>query len=246
MSEGSERARQRLGQLVLARRKELGLSVREAARRAGVMRPTWTGLEQGSRRTADYNFAAMERTLDWRPGSFESVLGGGEPTPAGPPAADPDASPVGPPTTAHPPDKRRYDPPDRDTPDPDTPTKKPGAVPPVGAPAAHSAVRWSDIVDVLDTHLGGIGQATAVDGTQRLWGAEQITALARRLRPQQVSRGGVVMVGWSDVVSALEAAIAAIRQDTSMSSEARLWGVEMVVDVAGELRAAQRVFQPVD
>src|SRR4051812_29635712 len=92
MSDGSEHNRLRLGHLVLARRKELGLSIREAARRAGVMRPTWTGLELGVRRTADYNFAAMERTLEWGAGSIETVLGGGEPTalpaaPVGPPAA---------------------------------------------------------------------------------------------------------------------------------------------------------------
>src|SRR4051812_47117974 len=51
MAESDERGRERLGRRVVSRRKELGLSLREAARRAKVMRATWTGLEQGSRRT---------------------------------------------------------------------------------------------------------------------------------------------------------------------------------------------------
>src|SRR4051794_1358785 len=95
MAEGSDEARQRLGELVLARRQELGLSLREAARRAGIMRPTWTGMEHGSRRTAAYNFAAIERALDWRPGSIEAVLAGGQPHTSRSPTSSTEASAPG-------------------------------------------------------------------------------------------------------------------------------------------------------
>jgi hypothetical protein len=215
MSDGSERNRLRLGHLVLARRKELGLSIREAARRAGVMRPTWTGLEQGVRRTADYNFAAMERTLSWGPGSIESVLGGGDPAvlavTLASQVARSDAA-VG-----------------RGEDDPAPSDLTEGTV-----------VAWSDIVRILDAKLGAIGQAAAAAGMQRLWGAEQITSLARRLRPGQIASSQVTAVGWPDVVTALEATIAGIHQDAGMSSEVRLWGVEIVVDVAAELKAARQ------
>src|SRR3954465_11144187 len=73
MAEGSDEARQRLGELVLARRQELSVSLREAARRAGIMRPTWTGMEHGSRRTAAPDCAAIERALDWRSTGREAV-----------------------------------------------------------------------------------------------------------------------------------------------------------------------------
>src|SRR3954453_21941659 len=95
MAEGSDQARQRLGELVLARRHELGLSLREAARRAGIMRPTWTGMEHGSRRTAAYNFAAIERALDWRSGSIEAVLAGGQPHTSLAPTSSTEASAAG-------------------------------------------------------------------------------------------------------------------------------------------------------
>jgi hypothetical protein len=215
MSEGSERDRRRLGQLVLARRKELGLSIREAARRASVMRPTWTGLEQGTRRTADYNFAAMERTLEWGPGSIESILSGGDAVSIGalpgPRAAETATAPA------------------------DRP-----AAGPVDQPTDGTAVLWTDIVRVLDAQLGAIGRAASAGGTQRLWGAEQITALARRLRPGRVPAVGGMVVPWPDVVVALEATIAGIHADTGMTSEARLWGIEVIVDVAAELKTARR------
>jgi hypothetical protein len=228
MSDGSERNRQRLGLLVVARRKELGLSIREAARRAGVMRPTWTGLEEGSRRTADYNFAAMERTLSWGPGSIEAVLSGGEPTAIdseGAPGLVREAAAV---------------------------TNGQDSAAP-SDPGEDSVVAWSDIVRVLDGQLGAIGHAATAAGMRRLWGAEQITSLTRRLRPRQVvgqlagqaasdqaASGPVAVVAWADVVSALEATIAAIQQDSGMTSEVRLWGVEIIVDVAAELKVVRQ------
>jgi transcriptional regulator with XRE-family HTH domain len=255
MSDGSERNRLSLGQLVLARRKELGLSIREAARRAGVMRPTWTGLEQGSRRTADYNFAAMERTLGWAAGSIESVLDGGEPTPVeepvdglAPGGADRDPAELGTGGRASRGRGRGNDNGDGDGAEHGTgvtggpaPDEGGTGTGPGGAdPGAGAVVPWADIVRVLDGQLGAIGQAAAAAGMQRLWGAEQITSLARRLRPRQMASGLVAVVAWTDVVTALEATIAAIHSDAGMSSEVRLWGVEIVVDVAAELKVVRQ------
>jgi hypothetical protein len=170
----------------------------------------------------------MERTLGWRTGSIESVLAGGDPvvSPDGP-ATRNDRAPTG------------------DAPASDAPTGPGGrAAAREGEPADGTAVPWADIVRVLDEQLGAIGQADRAGGTQRLWGAEQITSLARRLRPHQVSAGSASFVPWPDVVIALEATIAAIRADTGMSSEARLWGVEVIVDVAAELKRTRRSLDP--
>jgi len=41
-------------------------------------------------------------------------------------------------------------------------------------------------------------------------------------------------------VGALEATIAAIHQDSGISSEVRLWGVEIIVDVAAELKVVRQ------
>jgi transcriptional regulator with XRE-family HTH domain len=71
----------RLAQLVRERRTQLGLSVRAAADRSGIARGTWIALEEGTRRTADRNYAAIERTLRWATGSAQQVADGGEPTP---------------------------------------------------------------------------------------------------------------------------------------------------------------------
>jgi transcriptional regulator with XRE-family HTH domain len=276
MSDGSERNRQRLGLLVVARRKELGLSIREAARRAGVMRPTWTGLEEGSRRTADYNFAAMERTLRWSTGSIEAVLAGGEPA-----VSDSEDIPGPVRETSAVTDRQ-------DTQGRDTPGRAPrgqgargegargegargeglqgaGGEDAAGRPGERSVVAWSDIVRVLDGQLGAIGQSAGAAVMQRLWGAEQITSLARRFRSRQIklsqeptgrersepgasardapgrgTPGQATAVAWSDVVAALEATIAAIHQDSGISSEIRLWGVEIIVDVAAELKVVRQ------
>jgi len=214
MAEGSDQARQRLGELVLARRHELGLSLREAARRAGIMRPTWTGMEHGSRRTAAYNFAAIERALDWRPGSIEAVLAGGEPE-AGRSATSS--------TEASSPTADGVDQPDAAGGD-------------TTGTATLAGVRWSDVVAVLDDQLRTIGQAGAAGSAQRLWEAERITALARRLRPRRVDDPAAIMIPWADAVAALDATIADVRRDSSASSEQRLRGVEIIVDIAVTLR----------
>lgn len=75
-----DQQRTRLGQLVEQRRKTLGLSLSAAARAAGVNRATWVGIERLTRRTAEYNYAVIERVLGWAAGSVDTILTGGEPT----------------------------------------------------------------------------------------------------------------------------------------------------------------------
>ncbi len=71
--------RLKLAELVRNRRLHLGLSVRQAADAAHVARGTWTALEEGARRTADNNYAGIERALNWTPGSITNILNGGAP-----------------------------------------------------------------------------------------------------------------------------------------------------------------------
>ncbi|MEV5629133.1 helix-turn-helix domain-containing protein [Micromonospora tulbaghiae] len=80
-------AQELLAARVRARRMELGLSVRKAAESAEMDRNTWSYLEDGSRRTAEFKYAGIERALRWAPGSVAAILGGGEPTPADPAVA---------------------------------------------------------------------------------------------------------------------------------------------------------------
>jgi transcriptional regulator with XRE-family HTH domain len=70
---GGDTDRRRLAQLVKQQRQNLGLSVRAAAKNAGVDRATWTGLEEGSRETQDRQFAGIERALDWPPGTIDQI-----------------------------------------------------------------------------------------------------------------------------------------------------------------------------
>jgi transcriptional regulator with XRE-family HTH domain len=70
---GGDTDRGRLAQLVKQQRQSLGLSVRAAAREAGVDRATWTGLEDGSRETQDRQFSGIERALDWPPGTIDRI-----------------------------------------------------------------------------------------------------------------------------------------------------------------------------
>lgn len=76
---GEPDLRHKLAECVRGRRLQLGLSVRTAADQAGVARGTWTALEEGSRRTADNNWAGIERSLGWAPGSIAAILSGGDP-----------------------------------------------------------------------------------------------------------------------------------------------------------------------
>jgi hypothetical protein len=79
MSDAAETDRQRLGRLVRLRRRFLRLSLSEAARRAGVNRATWTGVEQRATDAEDYTYAGVEAALEWKPGSVAAVLRGEEP-----------------------------------------------------------------------------------------------------------------------------------------------------------------------
>jgi transcriptional regulator with XRE-family HTH domain len=69
-----ETAQQRLARRVRQRRMELGLSVRAAAKAAGIDRDTWSKLEDSTRATQDRNYNAIERTLEWPQGEIDSIL----------------------------------------------------------------------------------------------------------------------------------------------------------------------------
>jgi transcriptional regulator with XRE-family HTH domain len=74
-----ETPRERLGRVVAARRRALGLSASQAARDAGVSRSTWISIENGTRDTEKYVYAKVERALSWATGSFDRVLDGNDP-----------------------------------------------------------------------------------------------------------------------------------------------------------------------
>jgi transcriptional regulator with XRE-family HTH domain len=201
MAEISDSARRRLGELVLVRRKELGFSLREVARRSGLMRPTWTGLEQGTRRTAEYNFAAIERTLEWGQGSVDRILRGESPTLStvgvgldrGTDHTAPDADPKA---------SVRWqdviDVLDRHVAEVGGATTLTGAQRLWGVERITSVtrrlrqvridggqepvVRWADVVAALDTTIASIGSDVTVDSEQRLWGVELAVDIAVALR----------------------------------------------------------------
>jgi transcriptional regulator with XRE-family HTH domain len=75
-----ETGRARLARLVEEARVAKGLSVREAARLAGVNRATWTAVEDSDRVPQSPKAALMEPVIDWGPRSFDAVVAGGEPT----------------------------------------------------------------------------------------------------------------------------------------------------------------------
>lgn len=70
-----------LGTHIKRRRLELILNQSEAPRRAGVTRPVWLAWEKGESTPRDSNWAKIERTLEWAPGSVAAILQGGEPSP---------------------------------------------------------------------------------------------------------------------------------------------------------------------
>lgn len=74
-----------LGEKIKARRTELRMSMNTAARVAGINRNTWSAVERGERDTEDYTYGAIERALDWKPGSIAAVLNGQIPEEAPPP-----------------------------------------------------------------------------------------------------------------------------------------------------------------
>lgn len=71
----------RLAAHLKARRQELRLGQAEAARRANVGRMSWYEWENGRRLPRDYNFPGVDSAMNWEPGSVETILSGGEPTP---------------------------------------------------------------------------------------------------------------------------------------------------------------------
>lgn len=74
---------QRLGQLVIARRIELGYKTREALLTdLGVSLRTLGDIESGRRDKYHRNtLAGLEHALRWLPGSIDAILDGGQPTP---------------------------------------------------------------------------------------------------------------------------------------------------------------------
>lgn len=70
----------KVGDQVVTRRAELGLSRAELARRADVDPKTLQTLEQNRRWPQDVNRAKIEQALGWAPGSLEAIRDGGEPT----------------------------------------------------------------------------------------------------------------------------------------------------------------------
>lgn len=71
--------RQRLGQLMADRRRELRLTIVAAAAKAGFDRMTWSNAEKGLRLLAESNWAGVEQALDWAAGSVAAVFSGGDP-----------------------------------------------------------------------------------------------------------------------------------------------------------------------
>lgn len=70
------RKRLTLGGRIEHHRKQAGLSVAEAARRAGVNRKTWQAWERGDRIPDDRNHRIIEDFCEWEPGSVAAVLDG--------------------------------------------------------------------------------------------------------------------------------------------------------------------------
>lgn len=81
MVSAGERERPTLGESVRERRERLGLTVVEAANRAGVSKGTWISLEGDARRTLPHSYAAIEKALRWAPGSIRAIQQDGQPTP---------------------------------------------------------------------------------------------------------------------------------------------------------------------
>lgn len=79
--------REFLGETVLERRQDLRLSKEEASRRGGINVKTWTAVENGEKvRTTTY--VGVEDALEWKRGSVNAILDGGDATPLEPPAED--------------------------------------------------------------------------------------------------------------------------------------------------------------
>ncbi|MFC3454066.1 helix-turn-helix domain-containing protein [Amycolatopsis speibonae] len=69
-----ETPQQRLARRVKERRVQLQISVRAAAKAAGVDRNTWASLEDGTRVLQDRNYSKIETALSWPAGEIERIL----------------------------------------------------------------------------------------------------------------------------------------------------------------------------
>ncbi|MGW4369793.1 Scr1 family TA system antitoxin-like transcriptional regulator [Nocardia takedensis] len=79
----------RLGERVVARREELGMSTRQAmAEVSGLSYRVLGDLERGARPVSDRTLSQLDQALGWRSGSARKVLRGGEPALAEPPKLD--------------------------------------------------------------------------------------------------------------------------------------------------------------
>lgn len=78
-----------VGEIVVKRRAELGLSRAATAKLAGVDPKTLQSLERDERWPHDTNRVKIERALQWAPGSLDALRDGGEPTELQQPAAAP-------------------------------------------------------------------------------------------------------------------------------------------------------------
>lgn len=81
VTESNDEAVRRFGHAVKARREELGMSQSDLAAALGRPVGTLSAIEQGRRKTgvSGRTQTALDRALQWQPGSSRSLLDGGEP-----------------------------------------------------------------------------------------------------------------------------------------------------------------------
>lgn len=75
------------------RRKELGLRWADVAERGGITTQTLRGIRAGTRQPRGLTRAAIERALDWEPGSVDAILAGDKPTSVTQPVEGADVTP---------------------------------------------------------------------------------------------------------------------------------------------------------
>lgn len=82
MIEITREDRQRLAEYMEERCLDLGLTWRDVARRSGLSYESIRALRAGPGRIRRLSARKIDRAFEWRPGSVESILNGGEPTPS--------------------------------------------------------------------------------------------------------------------------------------------------------------------
>ena len=71
---------ERLGQHVVARRKQLGYATRtDLAQAVNFTVRTLADIEHGTRQVSPGTYALLETKLQWTPGTCEHIIGGGDP-----------------------------------------------------------------------------------------------------------------------------------------------------------------------